>query len=152
MEPTRARSNGNTKAMSVGQLANKLVGLDKQKKDAEAALAVVKSQRAEVEQELLEKMAEEGLDQVRAQKHTVYIRREFWPKVLDESPGKQCLIKKLKSHPDTRPFIRESYHTQTLRSWILELPRDDDGLPILPKRLSDLLGVSDKFSVQTRKA
>jgi len=136
---------------SVGKLASRLVDYDVKRKAMESELEQIKKDRAVVEEALKDKMAEEGLEQLRARNHTIYFHRNIYAKMLDESPGRRDLLRKLKAHAETRPLVKESVNSNTLSAWVRELPLDEDNMPIIPRRLNGLLGASDKISLRTRK-
>ena len=78
---------------------------------------------------------------------TVYLRRELW---LSAPNGKEAAIGALR-RSGAGPLVTETYNSASASSWMRELPRDDDGMPVFPDGAAGGLGTSERFSIRTRK-
>lgn len=78
---------------------------------------------------------------------TVHLRRELW---ISAPNGKEAAISALRAC-DAAPLVTETYNASSASSWMRELPRDDDDMPVFPEGVGDRLGTSEKYSIRTRK-
>ena len=121
-------------------------------KELDRQLAIAKG-KVEKMEEVLKGMMEEGC--VKSLKLdmglTIYLHRQIWGGVA-EGQDKSALIEQLKIDDDTSFLITEGYNANKLAAWVRELPRDEEGLPIIPVILSGLLVSTERVSVRARKS
>ncbi len=141
--------------MTYGDLVNTATAFGTQAmeiKDLDRQLAIAKGKVEKIE-EVLKGMMEEGC--VKSLKLdmglTIYLHRQIWGGVA-EGQDKSALIEQLKIDDDTNFLITEGYNANKLAAWVRELPRDEEGLPIIPVILSGLLVSTERVSVRARKS
>ena len=78
---------------------------------------------------------------------TVYLRRELW---ISAPKGKEAAISALRAS-DAAPLVTETYNAMSASSWMRDLPRDDDDLPVFPAETDGGLGASERFSIRSKK-
>lgn len=147
-------------------LVKRFITLDNIRDDIETIVEQAKERINLMRTRIAEWFAEQGMETVRVDGYTVYIRRQLWASYqtpdLDALPkdaqqatrqaAKQSLIEALKRaqwevpDPDqpgmkrlisTAHLIHEDYNAQTLSALIRELPVDDQGDPIMPPALKN---------------
>lgn len=130
--------------MDTIEAARRVVALDNRKAELESELDEVKAERARLQEQLIDQMAEKGLQSLNADGRTVYIRREIWASAQD--------VSELSEFPATAAFVKPSVNGQTLSAYVRELPRDDEDNPIVPEEIKDAVRVSVVHKIGSRKA
>lgn len=123
--------------------AKRIVAIDERRRALEDEIQQLKEERRQIEETLLEELAEAGVDQIKADGRTLYTRSEIWASAQD--------IGALRAYPDTAPLIKETVNGQTLSAWVRELERTDEGDPVVPQELQDAIKVSKVYKIATRK-
>lgn len=152
--------------MSITQDAKRFAQLDKEEKDLNAQLELIKSEKSEIEARLLEEMSDEGIPKVTVElpngnggppdKRTVFSRREIW---AGHQGDRDALINALKMS-GMEDMVKENFNTQSLSAWVREYATADDGTNLspeeiiskLPEQLKEHIKVSEKYMVRTTKS
>lgn len=108
----------------------------------EAELKRVKESRDALEQELLERFRQEGVQSIRTAEGLACLRRDLWAS-LTESP--ETLI-----GTELAWLVKPHVNQQSLSAVVREYPRDENDLPILPEEVKDSIKVSEVFKVGVR--
>lgn len=125
----------------------KYIQLDALKKSLESQVEDIKRQMSALNDELIAEFAEAGLQSLKVNGKTAYLRRDIYAalqsqdalKVISELDGWSWLIKEHIPH-------------QTLSAHIRELERDPDtDMPILPPVLEGHVKVSEVFNIRVRR-
>lgn len=130
--------------MDVITAARRVVHLDNRKAELEAELEEVKRERGQLQELLIDQMAEQGLQSLKADGRTIYVRREIWASAQD--------IKALEEFPATAGFVKPSVNGNTLSAYVRELPRDEWDTPLVPDQIKDAVRVSIVNKIGSRKA
>jgi len=115
-------------------------------KDLEKSLT---EQLAEIEKELMEEFTRSGTQRTTQRGHTVSLTCTIRPSV---KAGMQPAVCRAMVSMGLGDMVKESVNYQTLGSWVRELDKDGDGLPILPGVLAPLLNVFEEFKLRVTKA
>lgn len=119
--------------------------------DAKATLKI-EGKGGGVEQSLREAWAKEGIDQVKVSGRTVYIRSEVVGFAAGGNKPRMFAALNDAGYGDL-VITREDVNYNTMRSFLREFPKDEDGLPELPtQELEEAIELQKRTSVQTRKA
>ena len=158
---------------TIGEMAARIAVLDTHKTAAQQALNAIGEERNDLEAQMLEQMESEGLRSVKTREQnvkvattldealtllrcllpsdvpamTVYLRRELW---ISAPKGKEAAISALRTS-DAAPLVTETYNAMSASSWMRDLPRDDDDLPVFPAETNGGLGTSERFSIRSKK-
>lgn len=124
--------------------ARRLIALDNERSELESRLTELKEERRKLEEALVDEMAENGMQSLRADGCTVYVRREIWASCQD--------IGAIGEFPATALFVKPSVSGQTLSAYVRELPRDEEDNPIIPDPIRDAVKVSVVHKIGSRKA
>jgi hypothetical protein len=104
-----------------------------------------------LEREIMERWAASGTEQVKVKGLTLYVRSELIGTAA-ESPDHLCDAFEASGLGDMVKTRRE-VNFQTLRGFLNEQEKDDDGYPILPtQELQEAVDVKQKMTLRTRKA
>lgn len=109
----------------------KLVLLDQLKAVNKATEKLISELRAPLETEIMAMLEQLGTNNFNIDGRTVYLHREFWAKVKEFAPvGEDAsswravmaerALQALKANEETRPFVKESFNTQTLSAYFRE--------------------------------
>lgn len=143
------------------EMAKYFAELDAEERDLKSRLKEVKDKKEALEENLLEKMAEDGVPRMaininydgKEQTRTLYTHKQLWAGYNDD---KQALIDALKQ-ASLDDMVSEGYNTQTLSAYVRQF--DPDGTmdteelrKQLPTQLQSVIKLSEKFSLRTRKA
>lgn len=118
---------------------------EQRRREAEAGEA--KEQADNIEQELLEQFAEDGVQNLTVDGQTVYLQRTVFA-MVDGAYTREQVIERLRQ-ADLGHFVRDGYNHQTLSAWIREL--DDSEEPI-PPQLEGVINRGEKYNVRVRRA
>jgi hypothetical protein len=108
----------------------------------------------EIESELLDQFMQEGVQNIKTDSGTVFLRSQIWASYPSDDNGGR-------TYSETNDALRaaglgmmvnERFNSQTLSAWVREQERDELGNPILPDELRDKLAVATKFEIAVRKA
>ena len=108
---------------------------------------IAKSQREKIEDQLIEEMANEGLQNFRlADGMNLYRRTDkFYGPA--EGVDKQELIKELAAHPQTMDLVELNFNSNSLRSRMKEIEANGEEIP---QELEAKLKVIEKFRIGYR--
>lgn len=104
-------------------------------------------QADEMEQALLEDLAEAGVPRITVDGRTTYIHRELWAKRPEGITTEQVCDGLRAAGFDQ--FVNLTYNSQTVSAWLRELEKAD--API-PPELDGILTTTEKFSLRSTKA
>ena len=145
--------------MSEMKQASEFVALADEKADLEQRLKKIKGRIAKIEPDLIEWLIENECRTISINGRTVYLHRQMWAGAkADEDPevasaNRAALLDALRSDESTEFLAYDTFNTHTLSAFVRELGVDPETfLPVLPDHLIDLVGVTEKTSVRTRKA
>jgi hypothetical protein len=112
-----------------------------------AAHDEVKAAADLLEQELLDEFAQQGVDNIRVDGHTVYLHRQTWasPSTGHDSTDVVAALKAA----GLDHMVAERYNSNTLSAYVRELVREDAELPA---SLQAVVQTTDKFSLRVRRA
>lgn len=119
--------------------------LSEQRRELKATLDKVEHAMSELEQPIIDHMAEEGMSKITIDDRTVSIRVERWPKYLP-GMGPQERIDALRAC-GWDYMVQEAVNTQSLRSRMIEAA-DADGIP---KELAAVVELSEIPKLSVRK-
>lgn len=106
----------------------------------------IKERADEIERELLEAFAEEGVQNVKTDDgSTVFLRRELWPARLEgvETPD---ILDALRES-GLEHYVTENFNSRSLASYLKEL---DEAETPMPAPLAGVIKVAEKFSIRTK--
>ena len=132
------------------------VRLTKVKRELDDQLKAVKAELDDIEATIIKEMEETGVTKITVDGMTVYIKRELFPKILVETPSGDKdtgrLIETL-INAGLDELVRQVVVHQSFAAYIRALPRDPlSDMPMLPPDFEGVVDVSEKFSIQARKA
>lgn len=143
------------------EMAKYFAELDAEERDLKARLREVKDKKDALEENLLEKMAEDGIPRMainihhngKEEQRTIFTHKQLWAGYNED---KQSLIDALKQ-ASLDDMVSEGYNTQTLSAYVRQF--DPDGTMDteelrnqLPTQLQPVIKLSERFSLRTRKA
>ena len=122
----------------------KYIELDIKLRDLDAQTKQVKSEMSKLHDAVLTHMQETDTQRVTSSGITVHINRRVFASAVD--------IEALQSHELTAPLVKSTCNSQTLSSWVNELEKDDQMMPVIPDELKDAIKISETFKLGTRVA
>lgn len=132
---------------SLGELAEQFERLIKAKKIAASTEAECNLEIASIEQQLLDAMADEGMQNMTLSSGmTLFKRCDRFYGVADGA-DKSELIQGLANCPATMDLVEANYNSNSLRSRIKEIEANGE---TLPEELTKLLKVTEKYKVGHR--
>lgn len=123
--------------------ARRLVQLNTEKREIEAWLNEVKQQIAEIEEDVLEDMAEDGVDKITVDNYTLYPRRDVYPSPVDQ----QQAIETLREH-GLDDFVETKVATQRFRGWWSEQEKEG----AIPEDVAEAFSLNERYRVGATKA
>lgn len=123
--------------------ARRLASLITEKREIEAWLKETKEAIQDLEADLLEEMAEEGVDRLTVDGLTLYPRREVYPSPIDP----EAAITALRSH-GLDDFIETRVNTNRLRSWWSEHEAEDT----IPEDVAAVFNPNERYRIGATKA
>lgn len=138
-------------------LADMLAGLDSQKSKLKKKLDNIKEQREKIEEILMEKMSENGIQNINAGDRTIYIHRQYWAGAKKE---REQLVQALKDI-GMQDYVKENYNTHSISAWVRERIEEyenendtvvDDPIEVLPEELQEEMKISEKVQLRSRRA
>jgi hypothetical protein len=114
--------------------AQEMLTLYRRKRELERELALIKSDITALTPVLESHFTAREIKSVKFDDGTVSLRTEHWP---GTAPGVRTddAAATLAAFEETAIFVKPRYNASQLRSWLGELPRDENGDPILPQEL-----------------
>lgn len=149
------------------------IELSKIRDEAKSWEKQVSSAFGVVEEDVVEYFKQEGKQKDTRRGRTVYLSKETWPKIMDEDlmgglpegsskeliaetreRARQRLIEALAQDPTTEHLVRETYNSQTLRSYLLNDCEDDPETleKVIPEHLQGMLGVSERWRAKVLRS
>lgn len=113
--------------------------------DLEAQAKRVKTQLDELEPQLVQAFAQDGVQSVRTVGGLAYLHRQIWAKLTVTPEEFLC------SAGELDYLVKLSVNQVSLSAAIRELPRDDNDMPILPEEVMDSIQVTEVFKINVRK-
>jgi len=119
----------------------------KQKNELEAELKSVKGKMSDIEDDILDYFAENGVDQIRVDGVTLYPRSQLWASAKTETEMK---ILAEHGHQD---LVEEKVNTHRLSALIREMLQETENktLEELPE-WTEILSISERFKVGYRSS
>ena len=121
---------------------SRLVELDVRKRELEEELKGISEERAAIEEQLLDKWAEEGVQNMRVNGMTVYLHRQLWASVKPDEKSRAIDIFEANGMKDML-----SVNTQTLSAWVRE--QEEGGIP---EAIKEILNTEERFAIRTRRS
>jgi len=127
------------------------VDLIKKKTLLEEQLRDTKARLDELEPKIVESFQEEGIQSTKLDGYTIYLNRQLW---AGHAGDKQAMCDLLKSMDDNtwNFLVEDNVNVQRLSARVRECEKDDNGMPILPEQLKEVIKVSEVFKIGARKA
>lgn len=120
--------------------------------DAKAKLTIEGKGSGGIEHRLRAQWAKENLTQVKISGRTVYLRSEVVGFATGGDKPRMHAALREAGYGDL-VVSKEEVNYNTMRGFLGEFPKDDDGLPVLPTpELEAAIELTKRVSVQTRKA
>jgi len=134
---------------SLKELAEKFEKIIKNKDRIALQDKEVRVEASAVEEELLNLMAEEGMQNFASESGMTFYRRtdKFYGVAKDRT--KEELVKALSECEQTADLVEANYNSNSLRSRIKEIEADGESLP---KSVMDLIDVHEKYRVGHRSS
>ena len=132
---------------TIGELAAQFEKVIREKKDAAARESQCNKEIESLEQQLLDAMADEGMQSVNLESGmTLYKRKDVFYGVA-EGCEKDELIQALVNCDLTKDLVQATYNANSLRARMSEIQVNGD---VLPEEVSRLLKVTEKYKVGHR--
>lgn len=122
----------------------RLIELDERRHELEGQLDQIKYERKVLEERLMEQWAEAGVQHVRQNGMTVYLRRDVWA-------GIDAEYKTSAPYAFMRADLGHmlSVNSQTLSAYVRELERKGEEAP---EDIRQLIRTTEQFSIRTRRS
>ncbi len=133
------------------ELFRKLALLDKLKSLNAAMEKMITQLRAPLEEQALSRFEQLGVNNFNIDGRTIYVQREWWAKSKENVAD---TIAALKACPETAPFVKETFNTQTLSAYFRErrLANEELDEPLYPTpELEATVDFSEKVTVRSRQ-
>lgn len=141
---TATMEKKNVRSMTLGELAAEFERLVLAKKRISVQESELNVSIDEVQDQLLEKMGEEGCQNWKTTNGmTLYRRTDKFPGVA-EGFTKEQLIQELGRHPQTMDLVSPNYNSNSLRSRLKEIEENGESLP---EELSRMIKITEKEKV-----
>ena len=139
-------------SLSATQRLKQYIELTDLKRRLEAQLKDTKSRMAELEPHIVEQFQEDGTQSVNMDGFTVYLNRQLFASAADGD--KDAMIQAMKGCGDESWsfLVRDSVNSQSLSARIRECDLDENGMPMLPDSLQDVIKVAEVFRLGARKS
>jgi uncharacterized protein YeeX (DUF496 family) len=138
-------------------VVREFVALNERKRQLEAELDEINKRRMELQAQIIDDMAQAGVQSIRVDDHTVYAVRDVG--VAPESSPEELVEALLKSGLDQ--YVRPTYNTNSLKAFVREIIRDlettkdvvdeADIKNALPEPLRRAMRVTTFFQLRSRK-
>jgi hypothetical protein len=100
-----------------------------------------------LEDAIREDLIEAGISSINIDGAKVYINRQIWA-----SPDGEGAFEAMKGVEGFDILVKPSVNTQSLSAVVRELPKDKDGMPILPAELVGKIKVREVFDLRGPKS
>lgn len=122
----------------------RIIELDERKRALEEEIDRIKFERRTLEERVMEQWAEAGVQHVRQQGMTVYLRRDVWAGIHEE-------FKTAAPYAFMRADLGHmlSVNSQTLSAYVRELERKGEEAP---EEIARLIRTTEQFSIRSRRA
>lgn len=131
----------------VDKTLKEFVELETERRELKDRLKKVKAKQSKLEEELLEKFQESGVQSLNIDGLTVYLRRQLWAYPPSENKEEFYQILKDTGYGD---FVRETVNTHSLSALFREA--EDNEFSEIPTEIREKVNLSEKFSVRTRSS
>lgn len=132
---------------TIGELAREFERLTKLKKEAASTEAACNKEIENIERQLIDAMADEGMQSLNLESGmTLYRRTERYYGVA-EGYSKEELVNALANCDLTRDLVSANYNANTLRSRMAEIEANGE---TLPEEVSRLFKMTEKYKVGHR--
>lgn len=121
--------------------------LTERRRELEDRLAAVKAEAAEVERDVLDGFAADGIDRMTVDGRTVYLHSQIWAS-RPEGVETEDVVAALHS-AGLGHMVNERYSSQTISAYLRDLEREGEELP---PALVGRLEPTVKFSARVRRA
>jgi len=130
--------------------AKQMVALVTERDELEERLKAVKQQIDELQSALAGEFIESGVNRLTVDGRTLFLTIDVR---ADPAQGKDMLVNALKESPEFNWLVRtrEDYNWRQLQAAVKDLPKSEDGRPILPDELKDALQITYTPVVRVRK-
>ncbi len=132
-----------TNMQSTPALANHYVVLNGQLRIMEAAIKKQKESMAKIEIQLLEQFAQESIQSIRTKDGLVFIYHQSWASCNQTEALKDTAWGWL---------VKPNVNSQMISAVVRELDKDEEGQPILPEEVRQLVTVTEKWSIRVKKS
>lgn len=124
--------------------------LEDRKRELDEETKAVKAQIEEVDAQILDEMAETGVESVRGHGYTFYVRRDLR---ASHNGDKSAMIEALRS--EVPELVQETVNANSLTAWarelVAEIDADAEPETALPESLRDLIKIAEIYKVGVRK-
>jgi hypothetical protein len=124
------------------------------KKNLDALATEANAAYENVGQLMRDALAEEGLDNLKITGGpTITPTLKYWgsaPDINEDEKDTARYYKAMRSDPTTAALVSATINANTLSSFLNELPKDEAGMPILPRHLQGNVKVTAKPSFSVR--
>lgn len=123
--------------------------LSEQKSELDAQVNKIKAELRGLNGPVLEHMIDAGQQSIKLDNgRSVYIERTFWAGLAEDVNNEQAVeVLRAAGWGQFATFNRTS-----LSAEVRELPKDDDGKPILPDAIAGVIAVTETIKPRSRKA
>jgi len=136
------------------QLTARFLDAYRLKKNLDALVTEANAAYENVGQLMRDALAAEGLANLKVKNGpTVTPTSKFWgsaPDIDEDTKDTARYYAAMRSHPTTAALVSATINANTLSSFLNELPKDDEGMPILPTHLQGAVKVTAKPSFSVR--
>lgn len=119
------------------------IELTKKKRKLEAELDSIKESISTLQEDLLDQFGDEGINSIKSNGATVYIKRELWASPNhDYASACEALRQAGLEH-----FVQERFNHNTVSAYFRDLDREGEAIP---ESLKEAFKLNEKFSLQIR--
>lgn len=120
----------------------RLIELDMEKRELESRLKEIADERGEIEKGLLDDWAEQGVQRIRQNDHTVYLDSRLSASIKPEDKGRAADVFEAEGLHDML-----TVYSQTLSAWVREVGEEE-----IPERVKEIINVNTVYSIRTRRS
>lgn len=133
------------------QRARRFIELTSRKRAIDAEKREIQKELDDLETEILDEFADEGIDRISVDGYTIGLRRDIWARpAKDPDTGetlRDAAVNALRA-AGLDDYVKEDFNVQSLSAYVRELV--DNGDPI-PDELRDALHVTEGYKVSVTK-
>jgi hypothetical protein len=142
------------------ELVREWMALDERKRKLKAELEEVEELIAQKIDGVTDEFINSGVNKIRLDGRTVYVACDRWPKVISDKAALMAAMKEI----GLGDFVKEDFNQQSMRGvineWVntrmAELTEEEravfDVNSAIPEALRETLGISEKYSIKSRKS